>query len=349
MCGRIKIKKEFVKVGYELGTGTEVKIPMSHTIVTGVSQHSGKTTAIEGIVNRLPEQYKVVVFNTKPDEQCFKGNNIPLFFKYSRNWQFIEGLLSLSLGKKLNDKYVSLIISYSENTKSMEGFYLNICEGLHKTKIIGDRDVLTVMKAQLEIIMPKLEQIKYSTKLELPYKINVIDLTEQDLTIQSIVMNSVLEEVLTTQKYTVIVLPELWKFAPQIQNMPTKIAIETFIRQGASNKNFIIADSQDLANVSKAIIKQCTTYILGYQSEFNEIRHTILQIFDKFGHNITPDTIMSLKIGQFYVVNKDTVKKVYAQPVFLDDFHSETLAKGKEAVEELLFAIETFKKAKTLS
>ena len=43
------MRKE-IKFGYELKTGKEVKIPMSHTVITGLTNESGKTTCVMGII-----------------------------------------------------------------------------------------------------------------------------------------------------------------------------------------------------------------------------------------------------------------------------------------------------------
>jgi hypothetical protein len=44
--------KKTILLGFEAGTGAEVKIPFHHTIVTGTTQLSGKTTTLEALVSR---------------------------------------------------------------------------------------------------------------------------------------------------------------------------------------------------------------------------------------------------------------------------------------------------------
>jgi intein/homing endonuclease len=54
-------------VGYEIGTGKEVNIPIFHTLVTGQTQMSGKTTLMKTLAKQTVEQgYKVLVFDSVP-------------------------------------------------------------------------------------------------------------------------------------------------------------------------------------------------------------------------------------------------------------------------------------------
>lgn len=39
--------RDKIKFGYEVGSGKEVSIPVSHLLVTGLSQQAGKTTTLE--------------------------------------------------------------------------------------------------------------------------------------------------------------------------------------------------------------------------------------------------------------------------------------------------------------
>ena len=41
-----------ILLGFEVGTGKEVFLEDGHTVVTGMTQLSGKTTALEGLVER---------------------------------------------------------------------------------------------------------------------------------------------------------------------------------------------------------------------------------------------------------------------------------------------------------
>jgi hypothetical protein len=130
-------------------------------------------------------------------------------------------------------------------------------------------------------------------------------------------------------KDTIIVIPEAWKFIPQKYNNPCKRAVESFIRQGATNNNFIFVDSQDMAGVDKTPLKQISTWILGYQSEINEVKHTLDEISLPNKSKPKPEDIMTLRIGHFFLSSYDGVKKVYVQPSWLDDEKAKLIAKGE--------------------
>jgi hypothetical protein len=43
-------RETMIHLGYEVGTGEPVSIPLAHTFVTGQTQLSGKTTTLRAIV-----------------------------------------------------------------------------------------------------------------------------------------------------------------------------------------------------------------------------------------------------------------------------------------------------------
>jgi hypothetical protein len=131
------------------------------------------------------------------------------------------------------------------------------------------------------------------------------------------------------------VIPEAWKFIPQKYNNPCKRGVESFIRQGATNENFIWIDSQDMAGVDKAPLKQISTWILGYQSERNEVKHTLDQMSLPKKLKPKEDDIMTLNKGHFFLSSFDGVKKVYVQPSWLDDKTSVAIALGKIHIEAI--------------
>jgi len=45
-------KNNKIKLGYEVGTAEEVSIRLSHLIVTGITELSGKTTTLEALIKR---------------------------------------------------------------------------------------------------------------------------------------------------------------------------------------------------------------------------------------------------------------------------------------------------------
>ena len=328
-----------IKLGYEIGTGKEIGIKLSHLIVTGLTQEAGKTTTLESLIKRSKK--KAIVFRTKIGEKSFlEGTKIPPYFKDKSDWQFVQGLVEATIKEKLRSWDRSAIIRLCKQTggSSLLEFKKKIDEKLEEPKINNfERDIFTNLQAYLDIVLPKLQSINFSKELDLVDGLNIIDLERfsRDEEVQSLIIRSVVEEVLHNFKDVIVVIPEFWKFSPQKRGNPCKQIIEEFVRQGAANNNFIWIDAQDMSGVDKTPLKQVSTWILGYQSERNEVKHTIDQIPLPSGSKPKPDDIMNLGKGVFYLATRDGVVKTYVQPFWLDDSRSKKISLGKLKIEEL--------------
>jgi len=328
-----------IKLGYEVETGKQVDIKLSHMIVTGLTQEAGKTTTLESLIKRSKK--RAIVFRTKIGEKSFlEGQKIPPYFKDKSDWQFVQGLVEATIKEKLRSWDRSAIIRLCKQTggSSLLEFKKKIDEKLEEPKINNfERDIFTNLQAYLEIVLPKLQSINFSKELELVDGLNIIDLERfsRDEEVQSLIIRSVVEEVLHNFKDVIVVIPEFWKFSPQKRGNPCKQIIEEFVRQGATNNNYIWIDAQDMSGVDKTPLKQVSTWILGYQSEKNEVKHTIEQIPLPSKSKPKPDDIMSLGTGIFYLATRDEVVKTYVQPFWLDDSRSKKVALGKLKISEL--------------
>ncbi len=333
-----------IKLGYEIETAKEVGIKNSHLIVTGLTQEAGKTTTLEALIKRSGK--RAIVFKTKIGEKSFlEGTIIPPYFKDKSDWQFVQGLIEATIKEKMRTFERAKIIQLCKKTsgKSLLEFKKKVDERLLE-KINGfEMDILTNIQAYLEIVLPKLQSINFSKELILSDGLNIIDLERfsRDSEVQSLIIRSVLEEVLYNFKDVIVVIPEAWKFAPQGRGNPCKQAMEEFIRQGATNNNFIWIDSQDMSNVDKIPLKQISTWIMGYQSEINEVKHTIAQIPLPPKSKPKPEDIQSLGKGIFYLSTREKTQKVYVQPYWLDDENAKKVALGELKIDEL-DAPETF-------
>lgn len=331
--------KDKIKVGYELETGKEVSIEASHLIVTGLTQKAGKTTTLESLIKRSGR--RAIVFRTKIGEKSFlQGTIIPPYFKDRSDWQFVQGLIEATIKEKLRSFERAKIIQICKTTggHSLLDFKKKVDERLAEPKLNGfEKDILTNVQAYLEIVLPKLQSINFSNTLELVEGLNIVDLERfsRDSEVQSLIIRSVLEEVLYKFKDVVIVIPEAWKFIPQDRGNPCKLMVEEFIRQGAASGNYIWIDSQDMTGVDKTPLKQISEWILGYQSEKNEVKHTLEQIPLPKAQKPKEDDIMSLGTGIFYIATRDRTIKTYVQPFWLDDERAKKVAMGKLKISEL--------------
>ena len=188
-----------IKLGYEVETGDEVSIEPSHLIVTGLTQKAGKTTTLESLISR--SKRRAIVFRTKIGEKSFlNGTIIPPYFKDRSDWQFVQGLVEATIKEKLRTFERAKIIQICKQSgNSLLDFKKKVDERLSEPKLNNfEKDILTNIQAYLEIVLPKLQSINFSNKLELVEGLNIIDLERfsRDGEVQSLIIRSVLEEVL---------------------------------------------------------------------------------------------------------------------------------------------------------
>src|SRR3569623_1213932 len=89
-----------IHLGFEVGTGAPIAIPVGHMVVSGQSQQAGKTTALEALISR--SGLRAITFVTKRGEGAFAGGRrIPPYFRERADWQFIEAVLESTMRQKL--------------------------------------------------------------------------------------------------------------------------------------------------------------------------------------------------------------------------------------------------------
>ena len=330
------MKNQLIKIGYEIETGKEVQIKKSHIVVTGVTQESGKTTTVEALIKRSGQ--KAIIFKTKVGEKSIRtGTKIAPFFKDKSDYDFVKGLIETYSKEKLSIEKGTLM-RLCKDTSSLIEIQRKIEEKLSdkKKKLRGIvEEIYTRLQHYLENLVPQIQHAKLSRELIIYEGINIMDVERFGEEVQALIIGAVLDEVLIKMKNVIVVIPEAWKFCPQKYGSPCKRSIQRFIRQGATNNNYLYIDSQDMAGVDKDALKQVATWILGYQSEINEVKHTINQIPLSKTLKPKPEDIMTLKIGHFFLATKKEVRKIYVQPSWIVDKTAKDIALGKIDVETM--------------
>lgn len=328
-----------VLLGYEVGTGTAVEIPIGHLAITGQSQASGKTTTLEGLVSRTKRQ--AIAFVTKRGEGSFRvASPIAPYFRDRTDWPFISSLLEAIVSEKLKFQRAE-IIKICQDYSGPEGVWTapvtladvqkNAETALKRARGIASR-VYTELFEYLRMLVPQIEKLPYSSELELHPGLNVMDLTDYDFPLQALVVRSVIEWVHHHAKNTIIVIPEAWKFAPKQRNSPVRFAAEELIRQGAALQNFLWCDSQDLAGVSAVLLRQVTVWLFGVQRDTREIERTLEHIPADMMRPTRAD-IARLGVGEFIVAFQNELRLVYVQPAWMTGVHAQAIAMGEESVE----------------
>jgi hypothetical protein len=352
-----------IHLGFEVGSGRAVDIPLRHTAVTGQTQESGKTTTLEGLISR--SGLRAVAYVTKRGESSFHVMHpIAPYFQERADWKFVQSLLEASTETKLKFEQ-SWIMRASEGAKTLQDVRANIqkfIKGVKDTSYVPRKakrsgrssqeadqikerwlqkparglsgDIYYVLDKYLDDVMPQLQQMPYSTKLKLAAGLNVMDLRDYEFPLQALVVRSVIDWTREHEENTINVIPEAWKFAPKQKGSPVRQSAEELIREGGALKNFLWIDSQDLAGVADVLMRQVGVWIFGVQ----RARHEIERALDHMPEGLParrprPQDIATLNKGQFYVCYGREMFKVYVQPAWMTAAHAEAIARGEEDVD----------------
>lgn len=318
-----------VHLGFEVGTGHPVSIPLRHMVVTGQTQEAGKTTTLEALIAR--SGVKAIAFVTKRGEGSFgDARIIPPYFREQADWQFVAAILEASRGEKLKFER-AWIIRASKGAKTLADVQRNVRKAMETAKGMS-ADVYLTLDAYLEAVVPQIDAVEWARRVELVPGLNVMDLTALNVEMQHLVIRSTIDWVLNHESHTVVVVPEAWKFIPQGRGTPVKLAAEAFIRQAAGLKNYLWLDSQDIAGVEKIILKSVPVWILGVQRESNEIKRTLDQIPAGIAKPKAAE-IATLGLGEFIACHGRTTTKVYVQPHGMDEDDALKIARGQKTAD----------------
>jgi len=320
-----------ILLGFEVGSGKEVQMRLHHTVVTGMTQLSGKTTTLEAIISRSGR--RAIAFKTKRGEEGFNAyEEILPFFNERADWQYVASLLEATLREKLKFER-PWIMRATKGARTLREVMENIA--MLKAESSGGslpENIYTALEEYLKIVVPQIERFQFSKTLELRDGINVMDLTEMSVELQSLVIRSTMEHVISELRDVIVIIPEAWEHLPQGRNTPVKLYAETFIRKGASIGNFLFIDSQDIAGVDKTPLRQCNNWILGRQREAHEVE----RVREILGRNrFSAEDIRGLPLGHFYAVLGDELKKVYVLPAGVPYKLGRRVATGEVPVEKI--------------
>jgi len=347
-----------IHLGYVVGTGEPVEIPLRHTAVTGQTQESGKTTTLEGLISRSGLQ--AVAYVTKRGESSFHVMHpIAPYFQERADWEFVQSLLEAATNTKQDFKQ-SWIMRASEGAKTLGDVRANIQRFLHGVKapatvttqkrkrVVAEKkdvwlqkparglnaDVYYVLDKYLDNIMPQLAEMPYTTELELTDGLNVMDLRDYEFPLQALVIRSVTDFIRERLEDTINIVPEAWKFAPKQRGSPVRLAAEEYVREAAAMKNFLWIDSQDLAGVADVLMRQVGVWLFGVQRAKHEIERALDHMPEGLpARRPRPADIATLQKGQFYVCFGREMYKVYVQPAWMTAAHAEAIARGEEEVD----------------
>jgi predicted nuclease with TOPRIM domain len=322
--GGKKMSETKILLGFEVSNGKEVYMKLHHTVVTGMTQLSGKTTALEAIIQR--SKLWAIAFKTKRGEAGFSSyNEIQPFFIEQADWRYVSSLLEAMLRERMKFER-SWIIKATKGTKTLREVYENVKSLREKARKDSlTESVYVTLEEYLSGIIPQIEKFNFVKELNLANGINVMDLSAMTLEMRSLVIRSVMENVIDHMSNIVVIIPEAWEYLPQGRATPVKLYAETFIRKGASVGNYLFVDSQDIAGIDKTPLRSCDNWIMGRQKETHEVE----RFREVVGKSISEEEIKSLPIGHFIAYLGNEIRKVYVLPAGVPEEVGRRVALGE--------------------
>jgi hypothetical protein len=343
-----------IPLGFEVGTGARVSIPLGHTIVLGQTQLSGKTTTLQAMTER--SGVCAIAFITKRGEKSFRNARpIPAYYTETSlmqpYWKFVLSMIESTQEVKLGFRERGWVMQLCQDfelsktetnyrghkkkvrcewsePKSLRDVMNNAQTALRFSKGLNAMICMQLVE-YLKMAVPEIESAKLSSVVALQPGINVMDISKLSLNVQSLVVRSVVEWVFLHRKRTVVIVPEAWKFLPEGRSTPVTFPVEELIRQGAALQNFVWIDLQDLRGIKKLLLRSIQVWLFGVQREKNEVANT-LKSMPTPEYKPTATDMMQLGIGQFIVAHGNVLRRVYVWPAGMEETHAQAIAQGQE-------------------
>lgn len=318
--------RQLIPLGFAVGSGDAVSIPLKHMAVTGQTQESGKTTTLEALVSRAG--VTALAFVTKRGERAFeRGRRVQPYFRDRADWQFVTSIIDATLQEK-NKFLRPWIMKICRSTRTLADVQRAVRKELRTAKGVNE-GVYTQLDAYLELIVPEIERAPLATGLHLVPGLNVMDISAVPTPMQMLFVQSALDWVNERERDTVVIIPEAWEFIPEGKGSPVKASAITLVRKGAGIGNYIWVDSQDMAGVDKTILRGCAVWLIGVQREANEIKRSLANIPASVKRP-TAAAVATLERGQFYACWSNHAVKTYVQPAWMDAGDALAIAQGED-------------------
>lgn len=344
-----------IPLGFELGTGRPVSIPLGHMVDVGQTQRAGKTTAMEACAVRSGA--KCVAFLTKRGEGAFRlSHELPPYYEDHIDWRTVRAMCEALTEEKWDKFQRQCLRSVCRAGQSGRGKMLaewprpetleDVCSNVTVAlaKASGQREmVFGEIQDDLQIAIEEIAKLKKtSTPPKLKRGLNAMSLEGYEFHVQSLIIRSVIRWVHQSEKGTVVALPEAWKFAPAQRRSPVRDAAEDFIRQGAALENFLWIDSQNISGISAVLLSQIRVWLFGVQRLRSEIEKTLDAIPDNLYPRPTAADIARLGKGEFIACFDEEMYRTYVQPAWMRPAHAEAIARGEESVESARQIVQDF-------
>lgn len=306
-----------LNLGTDLKTGEDVQLEVFHTLFTGQTNLSGKTTTIKALIpEALKLGYTILVFDTKEIRREWEGyHDIALCYQPTTDPLVLIGLLE-GIFKRRITNYYSTLSRVTSRAKTLEDVISN-AEKMEEQSHVGFiKDACHTLADLLARLSRELRGLRLSTKLELKQGVlNVMPINSLSPEAQQLVIKTAFEELLRHHNHKVIaIIDEAFKYLPQKYSSACKRPVQDVVTQGAGTKLFVWLATQFIAPTDKDAMKACAVKVLGRQDVKEELEATQEKIPGGSGL-FKKQQIMTLQPGQFiYVSLSEPPCLVYVTP-----------------------------------
>jgi len=233
----------------------------------------------------------------------------------------------------IKQQFGALIDTVAESETWQE--MLAFTEQEMKTASKWDRKDFKILRYFLKRLIDDYNKFDWSDTLELKKGINVIDVSQMQTQMQQLVVGSIINHVYDNLEGVTIIMDEAHKFVPQGKTTGCSRDVVDYAREGRASENWLWLADQTMAGVEKNVLKQMQYWILGRQTEVNEVEKTVKQIPRAKRLGINADYIQTLGVGEFLVASHEGVTKTYIQPLWVDDATAINIAIGETSAKKI--------------
>ena len=345
-----------IKLGFELGSGSPVNIPLGHMVIVGQTQRAGKTTALEACAQRSGK--KTVAFLTKRGEGSFRlGMDLPPYYEDYVDWRIVRSLCEAVIEPEKWSSYQRQVLRVLcedgdlgtknrvewKKPTTMEELRANLTVAMSKAPSKMKLTMVEI-RSDLAAVHRELDKLKAQcSEPHLKIGLNVVNLEQHKKPIQAMVVSSFIRWIREKAENTVVALPEAWKFAPGRRRTPVGDEAQEFIREGAALENFLWIDSQTIGGLNSELLAQVRVWLFGVQRLRSEIEKTLDAIPDSIDPRPRAAEIATLGKGEFIACYDQEMYRVYVWPAWMRSaLHAEAIARGEESVESARQIAEEF-------
>lgn len=323
-----------IHLGYEQKSGESVDIELSQTsphIAIFGQTGLGKTVLVRRIINEIPKDYRVLVFDTRQGVEEFagEGHRLPIYVRETTDALVLKGLLESIIQASLKREYATLVQVVADcDTYEEVITKLSARIADKKTHAIV-RDMMVLLRDLLQRLMAEMEQTETASDVELAPGLNVMAINERSKQFKQLVVRAVLPLVYRKYRKLVVFLDEGQEYIPQMYSSAAVESVDDYIRTARGKDDYLVIAAQSITGTKKDPLKQVHNWVHFGQATLGEAKEALDYIPHAERMKLTRRELQTMSMGFAIVSTKAWGKRVYIQPEWLPDAVAIRVARGE--------------------